>query len=100
MNASVYITGIESLFNEAISQIRHMSNPRAGGLASVDVGGMNLPRTDSDGNVKRVPNAFGGYNLVSKKAVEAMVISDTNTLRMPASQGSLDVPAINTVSNS
>lgn len=69
MKASDYSEGIETLFNEALSQFRYALNPRAASLAA-PCGG--TATTES----VRITNIFGGQNLVSDVAIEAVIIPE------------------------
>jgi hypothetical protein len=67
VKASQHIASIELLFNEALAQYRIGLNPRAGNLAHPSA--TKSPAT-------KIPNVFGGYNLVSQDSVEAVIIPE------------------------
>jgi len=76
VKASTYIEGIEALFNEALSQFRYGLNPRAASLAMPKQMDQGLPGPDRPHESIRIPNSFGGYNVVSANTIEAIVIPE------------------------
>jgi len=76
VKASIYIEGIEALFNEALSQFRYGLNPRAASLATPKQTDQVLPGSDRSHESIRIPNSFGGYNIVSASTIEAIVIPE------------------------
>ena len=69
MKASVYTEGIETLFNEALSQFRYALNPRAASLSTPFERGVSAEPV-------RIANIFGGQNIVTDTSIEAIVIPE------------------------
>ena len=73
MKAGDHVDGIETLFNEALAQLRHGLSPRSPSLANPEPKQSGIEK--SSGFVK-IPNSFGGYNVFSSGKIEALVIPE------------------------
>jgi len=88
IKACNYIAGIETVFNEALSQIRFGMNPRAANLATTQACEHESSSPNKVFEAIKVPNVFGGYNIVSSYGVEAITVPEKFARERQKSQDS------------
>ena len=76
MKASDHLDGIETLFNEALAQLRHGLNPRASNLAAINEEPENKSASPQ---AIRIPNRFGSYNIFANGKIKAVAIPEQFT---------------------